>query len=546
MPSSPRSGDAAKPPVNFLTFFLLWARIMRWSVPELHVRMCLWLEECHATTRVLLVFRGAAKSTLYAVFKAWRYYRDATHRSLVWSEDTKLAKKMSRDTIAVLRRHPLCRGLLPQQVGAAEFWVAGAVDARNPSMAAYGVLSNATGSRADAVDFDDVEVPKNIRTVEAREKLRERISEATHILVPGGQETYIGTPHTHESIYTEQSQGGAAVLKIPLFQHHVRYDAANGVERLPVGFKPAADGYYVFEGIGRGARLLEPGTDYTAQDGEILLRRSVTALLDVYAGCAWPERFTRTDLARRRARTRTINAWDSQYQLEAKPVHDIRLDPERLRLYDLEPVIERVQGGVRMRLGETVLVGVTTYWDCALGRPGGNDSVFSAIFTDDKGHLYWHVADALRGDLDAQCGRIRTHVIRYQIGRVNVETNGPGGFVPPILRKHLAGTSAGVGAVQRTSAQSKNKVILDAFEPPLSSRFLWVHASVAQGPLWAQMKDWNPAVLDQPDDYLDSGAGAIRATPVRIGRLIGEPERAVPEEHWRPGEGQFEATWDAS
>ena len=60
------------------------------------------------------------------------------------------------------------------------------------------------------------------------------------------------------------------------------------------------------------------------------------------------------------------------------------------------------------------------------------------------------------------------------------------------------------------------------------------------------MKDWNPAVLDQPDDYLDSGAGAIRATPVRIGRLIGEPERAVPEEHWRPGEGEYEATWDAS
>jgi hypothetical protein len=46
--------------------------------------------------------------------------------------------------------------------------------------------------------------------------------------------------------------------------------------------------------------------------------------LDVYAGCAWPERFTRKDLERRRKDTRTLNAWDSQYQLESKPMHAVR------------------------------------------------------------------------------------------------------------------------------------------------------------------------------------------------------------------------------
>src|SRR3546814_1798566 len=83
--------------------------------------------------------------------------------------------------------------------GAKRFWVVGARDARNASMRANGVTSNATGARADAVDFDDIEVPGNIETPEARLKLRQRISESVHIAVPGAQKTYIGTPHTHRS-----------------------------------------------------------------------------------------------------------------------------------------------------------------------------------------------------------------------------------------------------------------------------------------------------------------------------------------------------------
>src|SRR3546814_2777229 len=90
-------------------------------------------------------------------------------------------------------------------------------------MRANGVSSTATGAHADAGDFDDIEVPGNIETPEARLKLRQRISESVHIAVPGAQKTYIGTPHTHDSIYPERIAGGAAVLKIPLFEHVKRY-----------------------------------------------------------------------------------------------------------------------------------------------------------------------------------------------------------------------------------------------------------------------------------------------------------------------------------
>lgn len=528
--------------VSFLVFFLMWAEMMHWEVPLLHVRICQWLESTAAPVRVLLVFRGAAKSTIYAIFKAWKLYCDPTRRSLIWSEDGRLCRKMTRDTIAVLRRHPLCKGMLPQKPGAEEFWVAGAQDARNPSMAAYGVLSNATGSRADDVDFDDIEVPKNIKTAEAREKLRERISESTHIVVPGGQKTYIGTPHTHESVYDEQIEGGAAVLKIPLFAHHIRYEADEDTHRktrFRVDFKPGPDGLYVFTGIHRFAKLLRP-RDYRLEKGYLVLKKSPNNVLDIYAVCAWPERFNREDLERRRRDTRTLNAWDSQYGLQSKPLHTIRLDPSRLVPYDAVPVIHRANNGVRMMLGKTRIVSAAARWDCALGRVTGDTSAFSVFLQDEAGLYYWHSALSLTGDGDAQCLQIRQKVIELQLPRVVVETNGPGAFMPALLRKALAGTGCGVG--EQFAILNKNARILEAFEAPLLGGFLWAHVDVIDI-VWSEMKDWKANVKEQPDNFLDSGAGAIKDQPMRIGRVIGTPKQ-LKRDDWRPSSGVHEVTLD--
>src|SRR5690606_24447553 len=125
------------------------------------------------------------KSTIYAIWKAYRLYRNRHHRSLVWSADNATAGMLTADTINVLRNHPLCTGMLPTKPGAKRFWVIGARDARNASMRASGVGTNVTGARADDVDFDDIEVPGNIESPEARLKLRQRIGESTHIAVPG-------------------------------------------------------------------------------------------------------------------------------------------------------------------------------------------------------------------------------------------------------------------------------------------------------------------------------------------------------------------------
>ena len=68
---------------------------------------------------------------------------------------------------------------------------------------------------------------------------------------------------------------------------------------------------------------------------------------------------------------------------------------------------------------------------------------------------------------------------------------------------------------------------------------------VLNGQLWDQMKDWKPLVRQQPDDYLDSGSGAILQAPVRIGRMVREKADipALPRrQNWRPSGGVHEAT----
>jgi hypothetical protein len=546
---------SARREVSFLTFFLIWAGLQRWVVPLLHVRICEWLDVCDARVRVLMVFRGAAKSTIYAVYKAYLLYKDASRRSLIYAADDKLAGKLTRDTLAVLRRHPLCAGMLPSHPGALSFWVNGAGDARNPSMEAVGVNSNATGSRADDADFDDIEVPKNIRSPEARAGLRRKIDESTHILVPGGRKTFVGTPHTHDSVYDEQISGGAAALKIPLFESVVRYTETARRTRFRFDFPVGGDGLYVLAGISKFSRLMCEGRDYRVEGDELVFSAPPDTVLDICSGCAWPERFTREEIEARRRETRTLSAWDSQYQLEAKPLSELRLDPARIIPYDDAPEIRRANGRSALWLGETEIVGATAYWDCSLGKIRSDASAFSLILTDARGQLYWHVAEGLSGELaefdsadrivGGQVARVREIVTRFSIPRVVVETNGPGGFVPNILRQALKGTRCGVG--EEFSTANKQKRILDAFEAPLSSRFLWAHADVLSGPVWDQMKDFDPQLRDQPDDYLDSAAGAILQTPVRIGRgakpdvkMVGNPNTDLGDDDWRPAAGVYE------
>ncbi len=534
--------------ISFVAFFIMWAERMGWDVPDCHYRACHWLEH-RGDLAVLRCFRGFGKSTILAVYNAWRYYQNRQYRILHQSEADGTAYKTSRDTQNVLRNHPLTRGMLPDGQGTVEqWWVNGSLDMRNGSMYAKGILSNVTSARADECQNDDVEVPRNIQTPEAREKLRYRLGEQTHILVPGGRKLFIGTPHTHDSLYDEVEAMGADCLTIKLFEKEHRIDEKQATARsYALPFRPE----YVFVGIHIGARLLAEGVDYQLTATGITFAEPPGTTVDCYAECAWPERFTPAEMEKRRQETRTVNEWDSQYQLHSKPIGESRLDPERIREYNVQPEIRYANRTASMWLGSQQIVGAVAWWDVATGKAKADASAFSLVLTDSRGHLYWHVCQELIGDLaefderdkitGGQVVQIRELVIRYQIPQVVVEVNGPGSFAGKLLRQALKGTGCGVR--EEFTITNKQKRILDAFEAPLSSRFLWAHSDVLDGPAYDQMRDFNPAVTNQPDDFIDSGAGAISETPVRIGKLVGKPT-AQGREDWQPSDGDHEVAVD--
>ncbi|MBH3289200.1 phage terminase large subunit [Serratia marcescens] len=534
--------------ISFVAFFIMWAERMGWDVPDCHYRACHWLEH-RGDLAVLRCFRGFGKSTILAVYNAWRYYQNRQYRILHQSEADGTAYKTSRDTQNVLRNHPLTRGMLPDGQGTVEqWWVNGSLDMRNGSMYAKGILSNVTSARADECQNDDVEVPRNIQTPEAREKLRYRLGEQTHILVPGGRKLFIGTPHTHDSLYDEVEAMGADCLTIKLFEKEHRIDEKQATARsYALPFRPE----YVFVGIHIGARLLADGVDYQLTATGITFAEPPGTTVDCYAECAWPERFTPAEMEKRRQETRTVNEWDSQYQLHSKPIGESRLDPERIREYNVQPEIRYANRTASMWLGSQQIVGAVAWWDVATGKAKADASAFSLVLTDSRGHLYWHVCQELIGDLaefderdkiiGGQVVQIRELVVKYQIPQVVVEVNGPGSFAGKLLRQALKGTGCGVR--EEFTITNKQKRILDAFEAPLSSRFLWAHSDVLDGPAYDQVRDFNPAVTNQPDDFIDSGAGAISETPVRIGKLVGKPT-AQGREDWQPSDGDHEVAVD--
>src|SRR5690606_20320091 len=73
---------------------------------------------------------------------------------------------------------------------------------------ARGVAANVTGSRADVVICDDVEVPNTADTAEKRAELRARLSEVEFVLVPGGLQLYVGTPHAFDTLYAGETRPG--------------------------------------------------------------------------------------------------------------------------------------------------------------------------------------------------------------------------------------------------------------------------------------------------------------------------------------------------
>ena len=113
--------------------------------------------------------------------------RNPDIRILVLSADLALARKMVRNVKRIIEKHPLTKTLKPEKIdqwGSEKFTVNRKMELRDPSMLAKGITTNLTGTRADIIICDDVEVPKTSDSHGKRESLREKLLELDYILTP--------------------------------------------------------------------------------------------------------------------------------------------------------------------------------------------------------------------------------------------------------------------------------------------------------------------------------------------------------------------------
>lgn len=159
----------------------------------------------HAPDRFILeAFRGVGKSWITVAFVLWNLFLDPQKKIMVVSASQKNADDFSTFCKQLIHGMPLLQHLkaLPNQRDSnVAFDVGPASPSKDASVKSVGITGQLTGSRADIIVPDDIEVPKNSQTHLLREKLVQLVAEFEALLKPGGRIIYLGTPQNESSIY---------------------------------------------------------------------------------------------------------------------------------------------------------------------------------------------------------------------------------------------------------------------------------------------------------------------------------------------------------
>lgn len=463
--------------VGFPLFVSIWNITQGQSTPELHFKMASWLEQGWKTDNkrlLLMVFRSGGKSTIVGLFAAWLLYINPNLRIMVLAADHNLAKKMVRNVKRIIERHPLTKSLLPEskdQWASDRFTITRNLELRDPSVLARGITSNMTGSRADVIICDDVEVPNTSDSVEKRAELRERLSEINYVMVPRGMQLYVGTPHCFDTIYNiEDYLCGFDLLKIPVLDHE--------------------------------------------------------------GNSAWEDRFSLKDIERIR-KSAGGNKFISQMMLQPVDIRESRLNPDLLRFYDEEIIYSKELNA--LFVGGEQAVSASAWWDPSFGKGNNDKSVMAVVFTDTQGRQYLHRAVRITAEVKSdedeatiQCRQVSSILKSLYIPSVALEINGIGRFLPSILRRELANLRVPCAVVEISSRRAKEARIIEAFDVAMSSGNLYAHESIKQSDLINEMRSFRVGSNSGFDDHLDAVAGALAMEPIRL-----KSAGAIGRQSWR-------------
>lgn len=197
---------------DFVAFlFVLWMALGLPKPTKCQIDMARKLSAGDNRRFILQAFRGIGKSFITCAFVVWKLWNNPQLKFMIVSASKERADANSVFIKRIIDLLPFLHELKPragQRDSTISFDVGPASPDHSPSVKSVGITGQLTGSRADILIADDVEVPNNSATQAARERLGELVREFDAILKPGGTIIYLGTPQTEMTLYRELENRG--------------------------------------------------------------------------------------------------------------------------------------------------------------------------------------------------------------------------------------------------------------------------------------------------------------------------------------------------
>jgi len=415
-------------------------------------------------------FRGVGKSWITGAFILWSLFNNPETKIMVISASKERADNMSIFLQKLIIETPWLSHLRPKSDDAR--WSRISFDVacsphQAPSVKSVGITGQLTGSRADLMILDDIEVPGNSMTEMMREKLLQLCTEAESILTPHktSRIIYLGTPQTTFTIYRKLAERNYRPFVWP-----ARYpkDLSN------------------YEGL--LAPQLQEDIDMGAETWEV----------------TDPDRFSHNDLIEREASMGRSN-FMLQFMLDTS-----LSDAEKFPLKFQDLVVTAVNPtqapdsvvwcsdprNVLRDLPTVGLPGDYFYspmqlqgeWGpyaetiCSIDPSGrGTDETAATYISQRNGFLYVHEVRAYRdGYSDNTLLDILRGCKRYGVSKLLIETNFGDGIVAELFKKHLQQTKQAIDVEEVRANVRKEDRIIDALEPVMNQHRLIVDRGVIE------------------------------------------------------------------
>ena len=417
-------------------------------------------------------FRGVGKSWITGAFVLWTLFNDNERKIMIISASKERADNMSIFLQKLIIETPWLSHLQPKSDDSRWSRISFDVNCsphQAPSVKSVGITGQLTGSRADLMILDDIEVPGNSMTELMREKLLQLCTEAESILTPKSDSRimYLGTPQTTFTIYRKLAERSYRPFVWP-----ARYPSKSKLSQYEGLLAPQ-----IQEDIDIG---VEPWT------------------------CTDPDRFNDEDLIEREASMGRSN-YMLQFQLDTS-----LSDAEKFPLKMADLIVTSVNprtapdniiwcsdpSNVIKDLPTVGLPGDYFYtpmqlagnWEeysetiCSVDPSGrGTDETAAAFLSQRNGFIYLHEIRASRdGYSDKTLLNILDGCKKYNVTKLVIETNFGDGIVSELFRKHLINRRQPVDIEEVRANVRKEDRIIDSLEPVLNQHRLVVDRSVIE------------------------------------------------------------------